>query len=233
MKGKGIMKSVLNKDQSKNFTKEYTENGTKYRITAKVRYDDRCGNGHNTFSITGDIDEYCGNRFREYSGGCIHDDIKKHFPELAHLIKWHLVSSDGPMHYIPNTVYHASNRDHNGLLKGEKRQIKNGKSGLPVWNLVAVNKITGEEVSTYKLPTFLDSVSAPDCDYALEYRPAFTVGEGKERQFDLARSSAVWPEATDAELSVSPEQLTEKLIARLPTLLKDFRKDIESLGFNF
>lgn len=227
------MKSTVTENQLKEFTKEYTENGTKYRIIATVRYDDRYGNGRNTFSITGGIAEYCGNRIREYSCGCIHDDIKKHFPELAHLIKWHFMSSDGPVHYIPNTVYHASNRDYNGLLKGEKRQIKNGKSGLPVWNLVVVNKITGEEVSTYELPTFLDSAHVPECDYSLEYRPAFTVGEGKERQFDAARVSAVWPEATDAELSVSPEQLTERLLARLPTLLKEFRKDIEALGFNF
>jgi len=38
--------------------------------------------------------------------GCLHDEIRQHFPELAHLIKWHLVSTDGPLHYIANTLYH-------------------------------------------------------------------------------------------------------------------------------
>lgn len=63
-----------------------------------LRFDDRCGNGHNTFTITIDARNY---------GGCMHDEIREHFPEYAHLIKWHLVSTDGPMHYIANTVYHA------------------------------------------------------------------------------------------------------------------------------
>lgn len=46
-------------------------------------------------------------RWVEDSGGCIHDEVAKHFPELAHLIKWHLSSTDGPMHYVANTVYWA------------------------------------------------------------------------------------------------------------------------------
>lgn len=67
----------------------------------ELRYGDECKNGHNTFSLTVNG----GERF----GGCCHDEIEKHWPELAHLIKWHLVSSDGPLHYIANTIYHANN----------------------------------------------------------------------------------------------------------------------------
>jgi hypothetical protein len=67
-----------------------------------LRYDDRCGNGHNTFSITMESK-------RERNGyyGCMHDTIRKAFPEYAHLTRWHLVSTDAPMHYIANTLYHA------------------------------------------------------------------------------------------------------------------------------
>ena len=101
------MQSKLTKSQELKHVKEYTEGGTKYRITAKVSHDDCCGNGHNSFAITGDIDEWRGNRWREHSGGCIHDDIAKHFPELEPFIKWHLTSTDGPMHYVANTRYHA------------------------------------------------------------------------------------------------------------------------------
>lgn len=227
------MKSVLTKHQQKVFTKEYTENGTRYRITAKIRHDDSCGNGHNTFSVTGDIDEFRGGYFREYSGGCIHDDISKHFPELRKFIKWHLMSTDEPLHYVANTTYHASNRDHNGLLKGEKRQIKNGRTGLPAWHLVAVDNTTGEEIELYTLRNSTDSIEKPKCNFTLEYRPWCNIGEGKERDFSAARSCAVWPEATDADLSVSKEELTEKLLARLPALLKEFQNDVESLGFVF
>lgn len=105
--------SKLTKRQRHKFgPKVYTEGGQKYRIIANVRYDDDCGNGHNTFSITGDIDRQAKNgKWCEDSGGCIHKEIAKHFPELAPLIKWHLCSSNGPMHYVANTVYHAGNRN--------------------------------------------------------------------------------------------------------------------------
>ena len=65
-----------------------------------LRFDDRCGNGHNTFSITVDAQHF---------GGCMHAEIAEVFPEYAHLIKWHLVSTDGPLHYIANTLFHARN----------------------------------------------------------------------------------------------------------------------------
>lgn len=71
------------------------------RMRVYLRFDDSCGNGHNTFSITAET-RYKG---KEDSFGCLHDDIKEFFPEFAHLIKWHLCSVDGPIHYIANTMY--------------------------------------------------------------------------------------------------------------------------------
>ncbi len=68
-------------------------------IIANVRFDDQCGNGHNTFSITGTV--YKAGRRTDHATitrACIHDDISKHFPKLRPLIKWHLVS---------NTMYNA------------------------------------------------------------------------------------------------------------------------------
>lgn len=106
--------SVLVKDQKiKTPWKEYIEGvgreAQKYRIRAEIRYDDQCGNGHNSFAITGTVDRWerdvIGPRWRDDMGGCIHDEIEAHFPEYRHLIKWHLTSSDGPMHYIPNVLY--------------------------------------------------------------------------------------------------------------------------------
>jgi uncharacterized protein Usg len=77
-----------------------------------IRFDDECGNGHNTFAITGDVRVP---RKRDIvAGGCLHDEIAKVFPELEKFIKWHLCATDGPMHYVANTVYHASDKDHNG-----------------------------------------------------------------------------------------------------------------------
>jgi hypothetical protein len=85
-------------------------------MNVHIRYDDECGNGHNSFSITGEIiyeswknPEVC---------GCIHEEIEKYFPELKKYIKWHLFNSDGPMHYIANTTYHARDRVQENLPIG-------------------------------------------------------------------------------------------------------------------
>ena len=55
--------------------------------------------------------------------------------------------------------------------------------------------------------------------------------EGKPRDFEAARKSAIWFDATDKQLSLPSEELKELLIARLPFLMANFKKDIESLGF--
>jgi hypothetical protein len=104
--------SVLVKRQVKQLVKEnVTVNGQKYeRVVCNIRHDDQRGNGHNTFAITGEFYENQReiNRDDPSMCGCCHDELSKVFPEIKHLIKWHLVSSDSPMHYIANTTYHAS-----------------------------------------------------------------------------------------------------------------------------
>lgn len=143
-----LPESKLVKFQVQTLTKEYTEKGTKgllqgepkrwetilqfddvpsgtrYRITVKIRYDDQRSNGHNSFGLTADIDRYDGGRWIEESGGCQHAEIVKHFPELEPFIKWHLMSTDGPIHYLQNTLYHAGDRDHWGYRKGEPKRWK-------------------------------------------------------------------------------------------------------------
>lgn len=89
--------------------------GPKFRMSVEIRFDDECNNGHETFAITATI---TGPRGFE-AGGCLHDEITATFPEFAPLIKWHLTSTDGPMHYLANTLYLASDRDYNGRRKGE------------------------------------------------------------------------------------------------------------------
>lgn len=86
---------------------------------AFIRFDDECGNGHNSFSITGETRERYDNRWHEGSGGCIHEEVTQFFPELAPFIMWHLTSSDEPLHYIANTKYHASDKDCWGRRAGE------------------------------------------------------------------------------------------------------------------
>jgi len=96
----------------KNFRKGFTKDKENCVIIVKAKFDDECKNGHNTFSLTADIYK---NEMLD-SCGCLHDEIEKHFPELKKYIKWHLVSSEGPLYYIENTMYYA---------KEEKRGIPN------------------------------------------------------------------------------------------------------------
>ena len=96
-----------------------TVDGEKVLMHAEIRFDDECHNGHNTFAITG---HGWYDRFKAHDwdfGGCCHEMIAKVFPELEPLIQWHLVSSDGPMHYPANTLYLAGDRDSWGRAKGE------------------------------------------------------------------------------------------------------------------
>lgn len=104
------MTSVLTRNQKKKFTKDIIWEGKPHIMHVNIRYDDECNNGHNTFSITGSIWKR-GNQRDCETGGCIHEEIKKYFPEFKDIIKYHLVSSDGPMHYIANTTYWAKDRE--------------------------------------------------------------------------------------------------------------------------
>lgn len=67
-------------------------------IKVKIRLDDECNNGHNDFSITGET---------KFTGGCIHEEIIKHFPEFQIFIDLHLCDQAGVHMYIAeNGFYH-------------------------------------------------------------------------------------------------------------------------------
>lgn len=225
------MTSTLTKHQEISFgPRIFTEKGEKYRITAIARHDDRCGNGHNTFAIRAIIDRSTRNgRWVEEAGGCCHDEVARHFSELAPLIKWHLVSTDGPTHYIANTLYHVSDRDHNGLRAGETKPIRT-PGGKHLWKAV-VRDENGDEIKTGASHHWVASEEKPTGKLTAAWEPIVTVGVGKERRLDHARRCAIWPDATDEDL-LAPD-LEERLRERLPALMAEFRAAVESLGFTY
>jgi len=121
------MKSILTKNQKRTIAiKNVNYQNEKVDLIINLRYDDEYGNGHNSFSITGSL--YTAGLRSERATlccGCIHDIIEELAPEYKKYIKWHLMDSDEPMHYISNTLYHARTKDCWGLEKGEVRQTKN------------------------------------------------------------------------------------------------------------
>jgi hypothetical protein len=102
--------------QVKDFRKDLPDGRV---LIVHVRHDDSCRNGHNSFSITCDeFDQECrlgepsvvhanGSRVWLVAFGCIPDTVRKHFPELAPYLRWHLMSTDGPLHYVANTTFWA------------------------------------------------------------------------------------------------------------------------------
>lgn len=194
--------SVLVKRQVKKFRKSTTDDqGNPIVIVATVRYDDECGNGHNSFAITGELFDRVhpirgeatalhdsGKTLWLGSCGRIHEEIAKHFPDLAPLIKWHLCSSDGPMHYVANTVYHASNRDHWGLLKGEastnpkhqKHVVRFGNSPIE------------HEVSP-RLKKFIDETLAAGGEFILD-KLDHMIGDKNYSKFRFAGMDCKWHE---------------------------------------
>ena len=111
--------SVTSQYKNKEKKKKKKNKEGKNKIT--IRYDDECGIKHYSFTITGTVYSSRNSTSEIYleAGGCIHDEIIEHFPEFAHLIKWHLCNSDAPMHYVANTTYHARDREYKGKEIGE------------------------------------------------------------------------------------------------------------------
>lgn len=111
--------------------KIYHEEGNVYKICAKVSLDDDCNNMHADFYITADVYERAKNgRWVWVAGGCQHDLISKHFPELKRFIPLHLCSHDGsPMHPVENGSFHVYNsseiitNDYLRLSDGELQKL--------------------------------------------------------------------------------------------------------------
>ncbi|HYD91704.1 MAG TPA: hypothetical protein VEA37_09495 [Flavobacterium sp.] len=83
------------------------KSGKQYRI--KIRLNDECKNGHNDFSITGDMWEAGKPKTDRYNlgGGAIGDKIAKAFPEYAIFNRLHLCDAKGaPMYPDANGFYH-------------------------------------------------------------------------------------------------------------------------------
>ena len=53
----------------------------------------------------------------------------------------------------------------------------------------------------------------------------------KQGNLEYARNCAVWHDATDEDLRI--DGLKDRLMARLPGLMAEFRKDMEALGFEW
>jgi hypothetical protein len=94
---------------AKEWNKVFYANGEKYRLEVRAELVHLDGNNSPYFSIGGDIFRLAKNgRSVWESGGCIHEEIVKHFPKLQPLVDIHLSDENGvPMHAYANAGYWA------------------------------------------------------------------------------------------------------------------------------
>lgn len=127
-------------------------------IYVTVRFDGQCGNGHNTMSVTGNIYEKGERSDRGViAAGCIHEEVLTLFPELKEAVDFHLCSTDGPMHYIVNTLYHARNRE-DMSKEVDASNLKAARS-CAIWPTAELEDFT-EEKLLERLPGLLERLKS-------------------------------------------------------------------------
>lgn len=86
--------------------------GGKKHLFVTIRLNDEGRNGHQDFSVTGEIYEGGKPLTDENLLACgrIHDEIAEYFPEFEPFIKLHLADCEGaPMYAVENGFYHLKN----------------------------------------------------------------------------------------------------------------------------
>jgi hypothetical protein len=205
--------STLTKKQTKIIPARLDPDDPSERVTVNVRFDDECNNGHNTFAVTCDIHEKRHGRWVDVGGGADHETIARVFPELEPYLKWHLCSTDGPMHYVANTIYHA-------------KEIPAETNEFWVYLCDPSINITRKLLGIFsKEDVVLIRERYPDDVIETEMRENPLA---KPADLDAARRTAMWPDATANQL-----RDRSALLERLPALLREFKADMEELGFTY
>lgn len=193
----------------------FHEGGQERLLIAEARFNDECHNGHDTFALTGEI-------WRAKNGakvgrdclacGMLHAEIARYIPAIAPMIRWHLCSTDGPMHYFANTGYHASQH-------GPTHAWVYYAGVCDPLGLGARRRLIG----------YVPAIKARRAEGQPGYEVQWDAETAHTRDLDAARDAAIWPDATDEELTAPG--LEHRLRSRLPQLMRDFRAAIESFGF--
>ena len=138
----------------KEWVKVYYEEGQKHRITVQAQLVHHEGNKKPHFSIGGEIEILAKNgRMIFDSGGCMHEEVLRHFPHLKPLVDIHLSDDDGvPMHAYSNAGYWA------GFTKYQERNLERLASHLRVSIEEAENLIQFIE----NFYGEFDSITTPD-----------------------------------------------------------------------
>lgn len=195
--------------KTQKWTSEYRKikhHGTNPRMRVFIRYDDECGNGYQSFAITAEIVTNESLRQNDVdSCGCLHDEIEKFFPELAHLVKHHSKGEDRIAGYPGNALYLAGDKDCWGRRKGDPSLTSDviyfGDSTVPHEISTSLKKvIEGNEGATFGYKPILGSVRTYKEDryptnYALTVNGKPTTEHWGPAQFNSEDQAKDWTEA--------------------------------------
>jgi len=98
-------------EQSNSLIHTIDTNNSEINMRIKIRLNDECKNGHQDFSITATYWEIgkVRNDRNMIGGGCCHDEILKHRPDLQIFVNLHLCDFTGcPMYAVENGFYHLT-----------------------------------------------------------------------------------------------------------------------------
>jgi len=130
----------------------------KFNVTKlTIRWDDTLDNGHNSFGVMvekGLKSSLEDNFFSLYDDYACSRDLIKHFPEYAHLIKYHMLTSDG--------YFHASNIEYM-LNKPEKYSLEDARE-YAVWEDATEEQLRDTEA----LNNYLAKVVLPQLKIEIE-----------------------------------------------------------------
>ena len=91
------------------------------KLTVKICLTDECKNGHQDFSITGNLYERRNDSYKWVAGGCLHNEILRFFPQYKMFVDLHLCDYSGaPMHAVANMHYHMKEGKFNSNDRKEK-----------------------------------------------------------------------------------------------------------------
>lgn len=205
-------------------SEERTSKNGNIRLKVYIRFDDECENEYETFAITCDGQSRFDKKSRWCGfGGCAHEEIVKLFPELKPLIVWHSWNMNGHNNSaVKSASYLASNRDHDGLLLGEKQQIRNGKTGVPCWEI----EVSHEPRNKVEMENFEDLP-----ELTVKWVPWCRTGEGKEREIDKAKRMLPGIDLSLQEWVLERKDLEILMNAQIPSIEANFKRVLEGMGF--
>ena len=152
--------------QERMYRADVMEEGKPVTIVATIRHDDCCGNGHNSFAITGERYEsyripgearivHKGTKKLLWLSSCGHDQIVKYLPELAPYIKWHLCDTKSPLHYVANARYWAGFTEFRGTGPNDPPNAAHLRSTIIYGALPDDEKVTPENMEEADLVEWL------------------------------------------------------------------------------